>query len=185
MHALHCEQLLLGRRAAEGGEPADLLPAREHAMAGNDDGHGVAPHRLPDRAGGIRRLDLPRERAVGGRLAPTDAARGSIDRAVEIAGAGQVERDVREVDALAFHVPLQQLAGLRDRRRRLRGLRASRPPEQPLLGGGPRPFRQLEPDDAVLAPRQAEHAEIGIYQAVVHRRNRSGEPMPRPILGAG
>ena len=104
--AFEPEQPLLRERAAERREASDLVAAGEDAVAGDDDGDGVARHRLPDRARRAGRAGLPGQVAIGRRLAPADAARRGVDLGVEGRDARQVQRHGGEVDPLAGHVAL-------------------------------------------------------------------------------
>ena len=95
-------------------------------MAGDDQRRRVLRHRLADVA---RRLaagaNLLRQRAVGGRAAPADAAQGVINPGEERVLAGEVEPNLREVRLLAVKVPLRRRNDRGDvfrRRARLRAL---------------------------------------------------------------
>ena len=50
VHTLQRQQPLLGDGATESGKAAGLAAAGEHAMAGDDDGYGIASHGLADGA---------------------------------------------------------------------------------------------------------------------------------------
>ena len=95
-----------------------LSAAGQYAVARNDDGHRIAPHGLPDRTRRTRVSGLPRQCAVGRRLAPAYAAQGFVDAAMERAHAGEVQLDAGKVDSFACHVPLHVVDRALDRRRR-------------------------------------------------------------------
>src|SRR4029453_4205152 len=99
------------------------------AVTGNDDGNRIAPHCLTDVA---RRLpfagtELPRQFPVGGGRAPADAAHRLVEPAAERIDAFEIDRDGREVDALAGEIFLD----IRDQR--------LHPLRRPSTAGAPRP----------------------------------------------
>ena len=175
VYAFQRQQPLLGDRAAESGEPAGLAAAGQHAMARDDDGYGIAPHGLADGARRTGVSGLPRQCAVGRRLAPADAAQRFVDAAVKGADAGEIELDAGEVDTLPRQVFLHSADRTRDLRRRLTFGGAGRTPAQPTLRRRPAGLRKLQPRDAVRAPGDADRTDGGVEQAVVHRRIGFGQ----------
>src|SRR6185437_5717303 len=104
-HTFQLQHADLRRGAARRRKAADLAAGRQHAMARNDQRHGIARHRLADVARRFRSgAELFRQRAIGRRLAVPDLAECCVDAPEEILLAGEVDLDVRKIDLLAGEV---------------------------------------------------------------------------------
>ena len=158
--AFHLQHPLLRRRAAGCGEPADLAARRQHPMTRDDQRHRISRHGLADVAGRFRSgAELLGERAVRRRLSPADAARGGVDLHEELVLRAEVERHVREVHLLAGEVALRSFDHGHHVGGRRRGLGVREPAAQTALGCLGRARRQMETNDASLAPRDGAESQ--------------------------
>src|ERR1700716_2733901 len=114
--AFQRQQLPLGRQPAAARETAFLAAAGQYAMAGYDDGNGIARAGHADRA--RSRAQRHRHAAIGRGLAVRDLAHHRPDPALEI-GAARGERQVEALE-LAAEVTVELARRLlEDRARRL------------------------------------------------------------------
>ena len=77
--AFDLEDPELGGDAARRGEAAAPAVGGEHPVAGDDDRHGIAAEREPDRLGGARSADLAGDLAIGSNLAARNPPRRRPD----------------------------------------------------------------------------------------------------------
>src|ERR1043165_5886770 len=171
-HAFEREHLFLGRGAAGRRKAAELAARGEHAVARDDQRYGIARHRD---AHVLRGLRLPcahalGELAVGDGLAEADLAQRLINRAAERIGAGKVEPDALEADALAREIAPCLLDHSGDVRRRLGRRRAGEPVRCRFLRA-----RKVEARHTGVVPRDGGKAEFGVEHVIVgHRKSRCG-----------
>ena len=100
--ALDLEDAPLGGDAARRREAAHLAVGAQHAMAGHDDGDGIAPQRLADLARFVRHAQTLGDLAVGHGPAGRNGARDLVDLAMELGRVVEIDRDVAEIDGLAL-----------------------------------------------------------------------------------
>ena len=91
MRALEVQQLLLDREAA--AEARQRTIRADDAMAGNDDGNGIAAIREAHRARGFRVAEIRGQPAVRRGLAVGNVQQAFPDPALEI-GAARIQRQV-------------------------------------------------------------------------------------------
>src|SRR6476661_7009941 len=105
-YAFEREHLFLGLGAAGRGKSAELAASRKHAVARDDQRHGIARHRDADilRCLRLSRADALRKLAISDGLAKPDLAQCLVDRTAERIDTGEIEPDGVEVDAFAREV---------------------------------------------------------------------------------
>src|SRR6185436_11130122 len=146
--ALEVEQRLLALQAAAVAGERPVRP--DHAVAGHDDGQGVAADRRRDAADDVGPPDGARDLAVRGGLAVRDVEQGAPDGEVEGARA-QVEGEVLERAALAGEVRVDRGRG-RVERDRVAAVPAT----------GAATSREGDRREAVRARLERERAERGL-----------------------
>ena len=143
---------------------------RQHAVAGHDDGEGVAPERLAHRARRARLAEPLRDLAIAQRGAGCDVARDLVDATMEGRYVRHVQRHVEQVARLAA----QQCTDVVDRALHGGGrhglARTGQPPPHARAQRLLIRFGQPHAGDAVLAPRDAARAERRVEDGTATKR---------------